>query len=199
MSALSCLLRVIASSRARHGPRAGHWYALEFSSQSACRSWSNRPVLHRGKCAHGVRGHRGLTYGGVSVPVENSDGSGTRDAHWRARVLGRELMQGYARAGGMPLSRVTAASLADLGYTVVLGSADPFSLTAALRSAGEVLVPISDDIANLPLKGVHAHYRHQRTWGRNDCACRGRARGKLRNHVHRADDHRWRRGSPCRC
>ncbi len=96
----------------------------------------------------------GLAYGGMSVPVENSGGPGTRDAHWRASVLGRELMQGYARAGGMPLSRLTAASLADLGYSVVLSSADPFSLTTALRSAGEVLVPIGNDIADLPLKGV---------------------------------------------
>lgn len=54
----------------------------------------------------------------------------------------------------MPLSRLTAASLADLGYSVVLSSADPFSLTTALRSAGEVLVPIGNDIADLPLKGV---------------------------------------------
>ncbi len=96
----------------------------------------------------------GLTYAGLSVPVENSGGAGTRDAHWRASVLGRELMQGYARAGGMPLSRLTAASLADLGYSVVLSSADPFSLTTSLRSAAEVLVPLGDDVADLPLKGV---------------------------------------------
>ncbi len=96
----------------------------------------------------------GASYSGTPVPVENTGGAGTRDSHWRASVFGRELMQGFARAGGMPLSRVTAASLADLGYRVVLGSADPFSLVAALRSDFDVLVPLVDDIADIPLRAV---------------------------------------------
>ena len=96
----------------------------------------------------------GATYAGPPVPVENTGGAGTRDSHWRASVFGRELMQGFARAGGMPLSRVTAASLADLGYRVILGSADPFALTAALRTDFEILVPLVDDIADIPLRGV---------------------------------------------
>lgn len=44
-------------------------------------------------------------------------------------------MQGFAQAGGMPLSAVTIASLADLGYTVSLGAADRSTTFAPLRAA----------------------------------------------------------------
>ena len=63
------------------------------------------------------------------VPVENGGGPGTRDAHWRESVLGNELMTGYVGPGrDLQLSRVTIASLADLGYQVNLAAADPFRL-----------------------------------------------------------------------
>lgn len=62
----------------------------------------------------------------TSVPVENSGGSGTRDAHWRESVFNNELMTGYINSGNNPLSRVTVASMADLGYTVNLAAADPY-------------------------------------------------------------------------
>lgn len=69
------------------------------------------------------------------VPVENTGGTGTRDAHWRRSIFENELMQGYAQAGGMPMSRVTVRSLADLGYTVSESAADAFTLLTALRMA----------------------------------------------------------------
>ncbi len=54
------------------------------------------------------------------VPVENSGGAGTRDGHWRESIFGNELMTGYVGPGlSLPLSRVTIASLADLGYQVI--------------------------------------------------------------------------------
>ncbi len=71
-----------------------------------------------------------------AVPVENSGGSGTRDAHWREGVFGRELMTGYLNSGTNPLSRVTVASLADLGYQVNLAAADAYTPVAGLRSGG---------------------------------------------------------------
>ena len=64
------------------------------------------------------------TAGGV--PVETAGGSGTRDSHWRDSALGDELMTGFVGSGANPLSRVTAASLADVGYTVDLLAADAF-------------------------------------------------------------------------
>ena len=65
----------------------------------------------------------------TSVPVENGGGPGTRDAHSRESVFTSELMTGYVGPGrDLPLSRVTIASLADLGYQVNMGAADPFRL-----------------------------------------------------------------------
>ena len=64
-----------------------------------------------------------------SVPVENTGGRGTRDGHWRESVFGNELMTGFLNSGNNPLSRVTAASLADMGYQVNLAAADPYEPT----------------------------------------------------------------------
>ena len=58
------------------------------------------------------------------VRVENTGGPGTRDGHWRESVFGNELMAGFVGPGlNLPLSRVTIASLADLGYQVNLAAA----------------------------------------------------------------------------
>jgi hypothetical protein len=72
------------------------------------------------------------------VPVENTGGSGTRDAHWRESILGSELMTGWVGPGAnLPLSRITIGSLADLGYTVNFAAADNF--TPAIASTGALL------------------------------------------------------------
>jgi hypothetical protein len=98
----------------------------------------------------------GTLYDGEPVPVENSGAQGTRDVHWRASVFGRELMQGFAIPGGMPLSRVTIGSLADLGYIVALHKADAFSLFAALRSGAslDAGIVLGHDVGNTPLYEV---------------------------------------------
>jgi Leishmanolysin len=64
----------------------------------------------------------------VPVPVENTGGVGTRDSHWRETTFRNELMSGFIAAPSNPLSRVTVASLADLGYQVDLAAADPYTL-----------------------------------------------------------------------
>ena len=73
---------------------------------------------------------------GLKVPVENTGGVGTADAHWRESVFGNELMTGFVDAGVNPLSRVTVASMADLGYSVNLADADPYTLAPGLRAFG---------------------------------------------------------------
>jgi hypothetical protein len=62
------------------------------------------------------------------VPVENTGGPSTRDGHWRESVFRNELMSGFISQPGNPLSRVTAASLGDLGYEVDLDAAEPYEL-----------------------------------------------------------------------
>jgi hypothetical protein len=106
----------------------------------------------------------GTGHTGAKVPVENTQGGqGTRDAHWRESVLTNELMTGFLNPGANPLSRITVASLQDLGYRVNLAGADPFSLGFGLRAAGEGAeagIHMMDDVLGYPIKVVDAFGRH---------------------------------------
>lgn len=73
----------------------------------------------------------GTPVNGEGVPVENSGGVGTRDSHWREAVMGNELMTGFVSAGSNPLSRITIASLQDIGYEVDLAAADAYTVPTA--------------------------------------------------------------------
>jgi hypothetical protein len=74
------------------------------------------------------------------VPVENTGGPGTADGHWRETVFRNELMSGFVAVADNPLSRLTAASLGDLGYEVDLDAAEPYGLPnlMMLAEAGEL-------------------------------------------------------------
>jgi hypothetical protein len=89
--------------------------------------------------------------GSGNVPVEDSGGSGTKCGHWEETVFDNELMTGYLNGSSAnPISRMTVASLADLGYSVDLGAADGYSLPGSgFESQGtrlefdeEILTPI---------------------------------------------------------
>jgi hypothetical protein len=104
------------------------------------------------------------------VPVENTGGGGTRDSHWRESILTTELMTGWVGPGtNLPMSRITVASLADLGYTVDMSKANSFSPSASARAAAQAASGTSTSIvgmegiglsftadANLILKGPAA-------------------------------------------
>jgi hypothetical protein len=81
----------------------------------------------------------GSTYtGGQKVPVENTGGAGTANSHWRESVLANELMTGFLNSGvANPMSQLTVRSLADLGYSVNVAAAEPFSLTLSVRANRE--------------------------------------------------------------
>lgn len=98
-----------------------------------------------------------LTFSGNAVPVEgNAAPVGTRDGHWRESVFGRELMQGFVKIGGMPLSRVTVASLQDLGYLVNLSAADPFMISSPILAGFPPTSPLllANEKLTSPLVGV---------------------------------------------
>jgi hypothetical protein len=78
--------------------------------------------------------------GPTAVPVENIGGPGTRDSHWRESLFKNELMSGFIAAPNNPLSKMTAASLQDLGYVVNLSAAEPYVLPnlQAMAEAGLV-------------------------------------------------------------
>lgn len=63
------------------------------------------------------------------VPLETSGGEGTANAHWAQSVFGTEMMTGWGvESGRMPFSRLSIASLEDLGYSVNYQVADPYAL-----------------------------------------------------------------------
>jgi hypothetical protein len=76
----------------------------------------------------GVLGGRG------NPPVENDYSQGTRCGHWDEGFFDNELMTGFL--GGQtsgtvnPFSALTVASMADLGYSVDFGEAEPYSIPA---------------------------------------------------------------------
>ncbi|MGW4896801.1 leishmanolysin-related zinc metalloendopeptidase [Kitasatospora sp. NPDC004240] len=91
--------------------------------------------------------------GPTPVPVESEGGPATANNHWRWTVFRDELMSGFLARGGLVLSRVTAASLKDLGYEVDLGAADPYELPDLLTLAqARVTVPdlVPIDAGTLP-------------------------------------------------
>jgi Leishmanolysin len=84
--------------------------------------------------------------GPAAVPVENIGGPGTRDGHWREAVFKTELMSGFIAAPGNPLSRLTVASLKDLGYVVNLSAAEPYALPNLRAMAESGHLALSADV-----------------------------------------------------
>lgn len=106
-----------------------------------------------------IKEYRTLRGGGSlkRVPLENTGGSGTRDSHWRETIFRNELMTGFVGNAGNPLSRLTVASLQDLGYAVDLNAAEPYSLPNLMALAEKGLLTqhftVSDGIMlpNIPI------------------------------------------------
>lgn len=94
---------------------------------------------------------KGGSAGPTPVPVENRGGGGTRDSHWRETVFQKELMTGFVDAKPNPLSRLTIASLQDMGYKVDMAKAEKYGLPN-LRAAAEAgtltthAAPVDDGI-----------------------------------------------------
>ncbi len=102
---------------------------LEFASSSseacnATNTFSLKPGF-TGKYANAEYEALGFT---GNTPVEDQYGAGTQCSHWDEALFGHELMTGFSDDGDMPLSRLTIASLADLGYQVDYSQADPYTL-----------------------------------------------------------------------
>jgi hypothetical protein len=99
-----------------------------------------------------------------TVPVEGCStsgtpkpcGGGTRDSHWTETVFQNELMTGWIDPLPDPLSKVTIASLADLGYTVDMTQADAFTVPAAVSpqvsklTAGAARLHLVHDTLDVP-------------------------------------------------
>jgi hypothetical protein len=72
----------------------------------------------------------GAWYTGVTVPLENTTGTGPRDPHWRYNVFRDELMvPSVSRGYRSPLSSITLGLFKDLGYEVDFSAADSYEVT----------------------------------------------------------------------
>ncbi len=96
---------------------------------------------------------------GNKVPVENDNGTfgfGSLNGHWRESVVNTEIMSPSINGGvPNPLSVLTVASIADLGYVSNYGAADTYVLPVApffgsTRVSG-VGVQLVDDIWRGPI------------------------------------------------
>lgn len=83
----------------------------------------------------------GTQYQGAKIPVDDSGVRGTADTHWRLFPFEEELMTPIIFYPDNPLSPVTAAAMADLGYDVDIGEAEPWQLPSARGSSRSVGVP----------------------------------------------------------
>jgi len=105
--------------------------------------WSRKGLLRRAGTSNPTFTGRGAMReygrlrgsGPTRVPVENTGGQGTADSHWRETIFRNELMSGFIAAAGNPISRVTVASLGDVGYAVNLEAAEPYALPNLLNLA----------------------------------------------------------------
>lgn len=79
----------------------------------------------------------GRSYRGRKVPVQQ----GGDDVHWRTSVFGDELMTlNWTWPYHAPLSRITVASLDDIGYEVNLDAADAYRVPSAAAAK-----PVADE------------------------------------------------------
>jgi hypothetical protein len=93
-----------------------------------------------------------------TVPVEAGGGLGTALSHWRESVFDKEIMTGFLDSSGNVLSRLSIASMADLGYQVDITTADAYtlpSLLSGLRSAGPSVVT-DEQLITLPVTPVQS-------------------------------------------
>ena len=89
------------------------------------------------------------------VPVEATGGQGTALAHWRESTFRTELMTGWNDAAPNAMSRVTVASMADIGYQVNMAAAEAFSRPAVRSSVAYVTA--AQTIAAVLASGSPSH------------------------------------------
>jgi leishmanolysin len=92
--------------------------------------------------------------GPTAVPVENTGGPGTANSHWRETVFRNELMTGFVAGPPNPMSRLTVASLKDLGYVVDLTKAEAYSLPNLLQLAENAALGAPHDHGGLVIPTV---------------------------------------------
>jgi hypothetical protein len=73
-----------------------------------------------------------------TVPLENLGGTGSRDFHWRESTFNSELMTSGLNSGVNPLSTMTIASMADLGFVVNNANFDTYTFIGTFVSPAQI-------------------------------------------------------------
>ncbi len=94
--------------------------------------------------------------GGIgNIKLEDTGGPGTCEGHWKESVFGTELMTGFLNGGVTnPLSRMTLASMQDLGYSIDLSKADSYTIPAAGTASVSARAGKNDLIVTRPVDQV---------------------------------------------
>ncbi len=106
--------------------------------------------------ANGVAQYK--TFGGCcdEIDLEETGGPGTADSHWDELTHGTELMTPQIAASNNPLSVMTLGALMDIGYTVDLEAASPYTCPGACSappdgSPGSLSsVQVGSDVLRMP-------------------------------------------------
>ena len=84
-------------------------------------------------------------------------GAGSVNGHWREPTFFNEMMTGYLNSGvANPASRLTIASMEDLGYQVLYGAAESYTrvFTAPPVQRTAPLIDLSRDVMTMPLYAI---------------------------------------------
>jgi len=106
----------------------------------------------------------------AAVPLELDGGSGTRCSHFDEVCFGDEIMTGFLSGTVQPFSILTLSTMKDLGYTMDLSLAEPFTIDPSCtctrrRLRGGTTEEVEDD----------ANVRRIRAVGRPELSSEGRA------------------------
>jgi Leishmanolysin len=129
-----------------------HWQLLNLTANTLGGNLCGSDPQYVG--ANAIREYRAL--GGTgNIKLENLYGPGTCEGHWKESVFGTELMTGFLNGNvANPLSRMTLASMQDLGYNIDLSKADPYSIPAAGTASVSTRAGKTDLIVTRPVEQV---------------------------------------------
>ncbi len=104
--------------------------------------------------AKGVAAYKALAGPDATVPVEDKFGPGSCEGHWRESVFKKELMTSFLNDGANPLSKLSIASVEDLGYTVSYAPAEVFALSLIPDLSSQSPPRVRLHSVSLPMTGT---------------------------------------------
>jgi PKD repeat protein len=129
-----------------------HWQVLGLTANTLGGNFCGTDPQYIGSNA--LREYQAL--GGTgNIKLENLYGPGTCEGHWKENVFGTELMTGFLNGNvANPLSKMTLASMQDLGYSIDLSKADSYTIPAAGTASVSARASKNNLIVTRPVEQV---------------------------------------------